>query len=109
MFRSASADAPIDPRLKQILETISQDVFGADEALEELDFDSIEQRAHEIGRKVARQLCQDAAAKQARTAEQAHVCPDCQRSCPGAIESRPLLTCDGPIELQEAGHSCSHC
>ena len=56
MFRSSSTDAPLDPRLKQILEAISRDVFGPDEDLNNLDFATIEQRAHEVGRRVARQL-----------------------------------------------------
>jgi hypothetical protein len=61
MFRSSSTDAPRDPRLKQFLEAISRDVFGPDEDLNNLDFAIIAQRAHEVGRRVARQLTEEAA------------------------------------------------
>jgi hypothetical protein len=109
MFRSSSTDAPLDPRLKQILEAISRDVFGPDEDVNNLDFATIEQRAHEVGRRVARQLTEEAAAKQAQTCDKPQACPDCQRACAGSIENRELLTQDGSIQLQEAGHFCSHC
>ena len=109
MFRSLSTDDPLDPRLKQLLDEISQDVFGSDEEVDNLDFATIEQRAHEVGRRVARQLAEKAAAKQASNTHQTQTCPDCKRSCSGAIETRELLTQDGPIQLQEAGHYCSHC
>lgn len=108
MFRN-SADAPLEPRLQQILDEISRDVYGPDEDLKKLDFATIEQRAHEVGRRVARRLVEEAAAKQAESADTSQACPTCKRDCSGSVESREFLTQDGTIQLQEAEHYCSHC
>ena len=109
MFRSSSPDSPLDPRLEKIFAEISRDVFGTEEELRNLDFPPIEHPAHTVGRKVAQRLIEDATTKQAESAGEPQPCPQCKRLCSGSIESRELLTQDGPIRLQEAEHYCSHC
>src|SRR3974390_3481392 len=109
MFRSSAPDSPLDSRLEEIFREISQDLFGTEEELRKLDFATIEQRAHEVGRRVAQRLTEEAAAKQAESAAEPQPCPNCQRLCTGSVEAREFLTQDGPICLQEAEHYCSHC
>lgn len=109
MFRASSTDESLDPRLERILKDLSPDIFGPDEDLLELDFATVEQRAHEVGRRVARQLAEDAAAKQAQALEGPQPCPTCERPSPRSIKARELLTQDGAISLQETECYCSHC
>ena len=108
MFRK-SADTTLDPKLEQLSAEVSREVFGPPEDIHQLDFATIEQRAHEVGRKVAQRLARDAAAQQAQTADTPQPCPDCHRDSPGAVRSRPFLIQDGSISLPEAAHFCSHC
>jgi len=63
MFRRIPSEPALSPRLKKVLQDISQDVFGSDEEIHNLDLASIEQRAYQIGQRVARQLAKEAAAK----------------------------------------------
>ena len=107
MFRTTSTDQALEPRLQELFVQVSRDVFGPDEELLELDFATIEQRAHEVGRRIARQLAEEAAAKQAQATNGPQPCPDCQRPCLGSITTRELDTQDGAIELQEARCECS--
>ena len=95
-------DSVSDARLDEILREVSREVFGSDDEVKNLDFATIERRSHEVGRRVARRLLEEAAAKQAEDAHQPQSCPDCQRPCDGTIETRELITQDGPIQLQEA-------
>ena len=78
MFRASSIDSSQDRRLKQLLTAISHGLFGADGPSADLDFASIEPLAHDAGRKLARQMCEEAASRQA-CSEQPHPCPDCGR------------------------------
>ena len=75
MFRSSAPDSPLDSRLEEIFREISQDLFGTEEELRKLDFATIEQRAHEVGRRVAQRLTEEAAAKQAESAAEPQPCP----------------------------------
>src|SRR6516165_11596422 len=109
MFRASDLDASQDAQFQKFLALVQREFFGTDSNLADLDFATIEHRAHEAGQKVARLLCEQAASKQARTADQPQPCPDCGRLCAGSIERRELLTRDGPIELEEARHECPHC
>jgi hypothetical protein len=86
MFRS-SEDSVSDLRLEQILQEVSREVFGPDDELKNLDFATIERRSHEVGRRVARRLSEEAAARQAENVSDPHPCPDCQRPCRGTIET----------------------
>src|SRR5438477_8297516 len=104
MFRSISDPSVSDLRLEQILREVSREVFGPDEEVNDLDFVTIEQRSHEVGRRIARRLVEEAAAKQADKAHSPQPCPDCQRLCHGTIEARELITQDGAIRLQEASY-----
>ena len=108
MFRKP-ADTTLDPKLEQLYAEVSCEVFGPPEDIHQLDFATIERRAHEVGRKVAQRLARDAAAHQARTADTPRPCPDCGRDSPGAVRSRPFLIQDGSISLPEAEHFCSRC
>lgn len=108
MFRK-SDETTLDPKLEQLYAEVSRETFGPPEEIHQLDFATIEQRAHEVGRKVAQRLARDAAAQQAQSADVPQPCPDCGRDSPGAVRSRPFLIQDGSISLPEAEHFCSHC
>ena len=108
MFRKP-ADTTLEPKLEQLFAEVSREVFGPDEDIHQLDFATIEQRSHEVGQKIARRLAQQAAGRQAQTAESPQPCPDCGRSCAGTVQERPFLIQDGSIHLPEAAHSCSRC
>src|SRR5262245_53371974 len=107
MFRSPPTDPLLEPRLEALLAEVSLEVFGPEDEVLKLDFATIEQRAHEMGRRVARRLAEEAAAKQALALDGPQPCPDCQRSCERSIATRPLETQDGAIQLQEAEYYCS--
>ena len=108
MFRKP-ADTTLDAKLEQLFAEVSREVFGSDEDIHQLDFATIEQRSHQVGRKVAQRLAQEAAALQAQTAESPQPCPDCGQSCAGTLQERPFLIQDGSISLPEAAHFCSQC
>lgn len=103
------ADTTLDPKLELLYAEVSREVFGPPQDIHQLDFATIEQRAHEVGRKVAQRLAREAAAQQAQTADIPQPCPDCRRDSPGVVQSRPFLIQDGSISLPEAAHFCSHC
>jgi hypothetical protein len=109
MFRLSSTDSSQDSRLEQLLATVSEEFFGVDDSAAPLNFASIEERAHEAGRKVARLLCEQAASQASESAGQPRQCPDCGQLCSGEIEIRRLETRDGSIQLSEARHYCPHC
>jgi hypothetical protein len=109
MFRLSSTDSSQDSRLKQLLAAISEEFVGVDECGAPLNFASIEQRAHDAGRKVARLLCEEAASQAAESAGQPQPCPDCGYLCSGESEIRRLETRDGSIQLKEARHYCPQC
>jgi hypothetical protein len=109
MFRASPTDSTQDPRLQQLLRMVEQDFLAVDQTATALDFATIEQRAHEAGRKVARLLCEQAASQHAESAVRPQACPDCGQSCSGSIDERPLETRDGPIPFKEARHYCSQC
>jgi len=72
-------------------------------------FASMEMTAHRMGQAVARELCEDFAAKQAELAEGPQPCPTCGRSCETEFRERKLTTVDGIIDLHEAVCHCSAC
>jgi len=109
MYRSSSADSFQDAHFQQVVWMIYRDLFEADSSPAALDFFTIEQRAHKADQEVARRLCEQFASERARTADQPQRCPDCGRLCSGSIETRELLTRDGPVKFDEAQHYCSHC
>ena len=109
MFRSSSSGFVEDPQFQQLLSVLSRELFGDAGSPPELDFVTIEQRAHEAGQRIARKLCEQFTSEQARTVQEPQPCPDCGRPCSGTIETRELLTRDGPIQLDEARHSCPRC
>lgn len=109
MFRNSADASEVDCRLEAILREVSLEVFGSDDEVNQLDFETIERRSHEVGRRVARRLSEEAAATQAENAREAQPCPQCRRPCRGTIETRELITQDGPISLQEAEYTCPHC
>lgn len=109
MFRASTPDPSRDTRLDQLFREVSREVFGPDEELKDLDFATIERRAHEVGQRVARRLAEEAAAKQAHSVEGPQPCPDCQRPCGPSIRARELLTQDGLISLEETACYCSRC
>lgn len=109
MFRNSPADSAQDARLQQLLEMVTEEFFAVDQTAAGLDFATIERRAHEAGRKVARRLSEQAASQCAESAEREHPCPDCGQLCAGTVEERPLEARDGPISLKEAPHTCPRC
>ena len=109
MKRHAPKEPDPDPRLLKVLRDISQDVFGPDEDIKNLDFATIEKRSREVAQRVARHLAEEAAAKQAQDRHGPQPCPDCGRPSSGTIETRELLIQDGPIQLQESVYHCSQC
>jgi hypothetical protein len=109
MFRNSPTDSAQDARLQQLLGMVTEEFFAVDQTAAGLDFATIEQRAHEAGRKLARQLSEQAASQCAESAEREQPCPDCGQLCAGTVEERPLDTRDGPISLKEARHTCPRC
>lgn len=109
MFRTAPDDDVSDARRDEILREVSREVFGPDDEVKNLDFATIERRSHEVGRRVARRLLEEAAARQAEDACESRPCPDCRRPCRGTVETRELISQDGPIQLQEAAYSGPRC
>ena len=63
MFRNSPADSAQDARLQQRLEMVTEEFFAVDQTAAGLDFATIERRAHEAGRKVARRLSEQAASQ----------------------------------------------
>ncbi len=109
MFRGSPTDSAQDARLQRLLGMVKEEFFAVDQTGAGLDFATIEQRAHEAGRKVARLLCEQTASQCAESAEHEQPCPGCGQACAGTIQERPLETRDGPISLKEARHSCPRC
>lgn len=109
MFRVSTTDSAQNARLQQLLDIATEEFFAVDQTAAGLDFATIEQRAHEAGRKLACLLSEQAASQGAESAERPHPCPDCGQLCPGTIDERTLETRNGPITLEEARHSCPRC
>lgn len=109
MFRSSAPDLSEDPKFQQLLALLRRDLFPGDVSPASLDFATIEQRAHEAGQKIARTLCEQVAAEQAQTTDESQHCPECNQPCPSSIQTRELLTRDGPILLEEVRLDCPHC
>ena len=109
MFHKSSSDSFSDPQAQRFLQTLLEERFGPDGPGSDMDFASIERWAHEMGRTVARRLCEQTANQQSANHEESRHCPDCQRECGGEIETRELLTRDGPIQLNEFRCYCPHC
>lgn len=69
----------------------------------------IESRAHEMGRRLSREIQQrqmdEAAAVAARTAR----CPGCGSTCRLTAKKRPLTSIDGGVEVQELKGHCPVC
>jgi hypothetical protein len=100
---------PNDPRLREVIEALFGRVFGGGPVGPDVRFADIEDAAHEVGRAVARGLCERAAASQLEPAPASAPCPDCGRACPGTASSRPLIGRDGPVALAEVEHHCPRC
>lgn len=98
-----------DPRVREIVEALFGRAFGPGPVGQGVRFAEIEDVAHEIGRAVARGLCERAAASQAESAPVLAPCPDCGRICPGEAASRELVGRDGPVALAEVEHYCPRC
>jgi hypothetical protein len=109
MFQKSSADLLNDPQVQRFLQTLVGERFGPDGPGLEVDFASLERWAHDVGRTVARGLCEQTANPQATDPQQPRPGPDCPRECDGEIDTRELLTRDGPIRLQEIRCPCPHC
>ena len=109
MFPSSAVSPSQDPRLRALVDRISEEFSAHDGDAASLSFAEIERRAHEAGRELARRLCEQAASRAAASAERPRPCPDCGRPCAGEVEVRRLETRDGPIELAEARHDCPRC
>lgn len=109
MFQKSFSDPLSDPQVQRFLQTLLKERFGPDGPSQDVDFASIERWAHDMGRTVARRLCEQTANQQATNPEEPRPCPDCQCECDGKIETRELLTRDGPIQLNEIRCSCPHC
>jgi hypothetical protein len=109
MFRSRQSEFEKDPRYQEFVRSLWEHRFGSEGLPPDLDFASIEEMAHQIGKAVAREFCEQVTAQQARSAEQPQPCPDCGRACDGQVAARELLTRDGPISLDEAQHHCPRC
>ena len=63
MFRGSPTDSAQDARLQRLLGMVKEEFFAVDQTGAGLDFATIEQRAHEAGRKVARLLCEQTASR----------------------------------------------
>jgi hypothetical protein len=109
MSRPRLSKDPSDPRFRELVRALRQAISGPDPVAPDVHFGDIEDMAHEIGRAVAREVCEQAAAEQAASAERPHPCPECNRECAGAVASRDLVTRDGPIRFPEARHHCPRC
>ena len=109
MFRSSSPGLFQDPQVQRFLSLLANDLFGEARSAAQLDFATLERRAHEAGRQIARTLCEQIAPEQARSVDPFQPCPDCLLPCAGSLEAREILTRDGPIQLDEAKHYCPHC
>jgi len=109
MFQKSSSRLLDDPQVQRFLQALVGDRFGPEGPDSEVDLASIERWAQDGGRTVARGLCELSANQQAADWEEPRPCPDCQRPCRGAIETRELRTRDGPIRIQEIRCSCPHC
>lgn len=108
MFSTASR-SDRDPKLEALLAEVSRDVFGSDEQKQQLDFAEIERRSHEVGRRVARRLTEEALAEQARARQGPRECPECGTPVAGVVVPRDLETRDGVISLDEIRCDCPRC
>ncbi len=109
MFRARLSQDPHDPRFQELVRIVRQTLHGSEPVSPDTPFGEIEDVAHAIGQAVAREVCLQAAAEQAASAEQAQSCPECGRPCAGDVATRALITRDGPVDLPEARHHCPHC
>jgi hypothetical protein len=109
MFRPRLSPDAKDPQFQELVRVVRQAMYGSEPVSPHTHFGDIENRAHEIGRAVAREICQHAAAEQAASAEHDQPCPECGRPCAGVVATRDLMTRDGPIALPEARHQCPRC
>jgi hypothetical protein len=100
---------PTHPDFQKLVGILRGSVCGPEPVSRDTDFGDIEDMAHDVGRAVAREICQQAAAEQAASAEQPEPCPECGRACDGEVAHRDLVTRDGPIALPEARHYCPRC
>src|SRR3954462_10986869 len=100
---------PKDPRFQELVRIVRQSLCGSEPLSPDTPFGDIEEMAHTIGQAVAREVCLQAAAEQAASAQRAQLCPDCGRECAGQVATRALATRDGPVELPEARYHCPRC
>ncbi len=76
---------------------------------EALTFATIEARAHEAGRELARQATKQAVQSHAERFDGLQPCPTCGKLCRVEARKRTILTVDGPVELTEPGCHCPTC
>lgn len=69
----------------------------------------IESRAHEMGRRLSREIQQRQMGETAAAGARMAKCPKCGTACKLTEKKRPMTSIDGPFEVQELKGNCPVC
>jgi uncharacterized protein with PIN domain len=69
----------------------------------------IESRAHEMGRRLSREIQQRQMGETAAVAPRTARCPECGSTCKLTEQKRPITSIDGVFEVQELKGHCPVC
>ena len=87
----------------------SRRAFGEDGPGLDLDFDSIESLAVDMGRSIIQGLVEDALQGQLRRLGDRQPCPGCERACPVVKAPRTIQVRHGTVRYDEPVCHCSAC
>jgi hypothetical protein len=104
-------------QLKKKLENLLREAAEVSVALDRANgtiqgvphYSVIEGRAHELGRRLSREVQQRQMAEIVASQVRKASCPECARRCELTSSKRPVTSVDGDIELHELKGSCSSC
>ena len=88
---------------------VSRRAYGDDGPGLDIDFDSIESLALDIGQAVIQGAIEETLKTQLKLLGDHQACPGCARACPVKIASRTIQVRGGPIEYDEPVCHCPAC
>ena len=88
---------------------VSRRAYGDEGPGLDIDFDSIESMAVDVGQAVIRGAVEEALKTQLKLLGDHQPCPECARACPAVTTSRTIQVRGGPITYDEPVCHCPAC
>ena len=110
-FTKSKSDDPSDLRDMAYGwgKVVSRRAYGDEGPGLDIDFDSIESWAVDMGRAVIKGAIEEALKTQLKLLGDHQPCPECARACPVTKVPRTIQTRGGPIEYDEPACHCPAC